>query len=329
MDAVTHFQEQVFSTQHDNFDERALALFRWQAEHNPVYRQYLAYRKVDTEQVQAVRQIPFLPIQFFKYHTVLSTHQPIETTFESSGTTGQQRSQHAITNLSFYHRVCQAIFEARFGLLSSYHILALLPSYLERKNASLVAMVDYFIQQSQSPYSGFYQSDYEGLIRTLQSAKADQRKVLLMGVTFALLELAERYAPDLQEVTILETGGMKGRRKEMIRPEVHQVLREQTHVQQIHSEYGMTELLSQAYTQSETSFRPPPWMRVFTREITDPFTLTDRQGGINVIDLANVHSCAFLETQDIGKVLPNRIDFEVLGRFDNSDVRGCNLMMSL
>ena len=329
MDAVTHFQEQVFSSHQDNFDERALALFRWQAVHNPTYRQYLAYRKVDAAQVQEVTQIPFLPIQFFKYHTVLSAHQPVETTFESSGTTGQQRSRHAITSLSFYHQVCQAIFEARFGPLSSFHILALLPSYLERKNASLVAMVDYFIQHSQSRYSGFYQADYEGLIRAMQSAKADQRRMLLIGVTFALLELAERYAPDLQGVMILETGGMKGRRKEIIRPEVHQLLRERTHARQIYSEYGMTELLSQAYTQGETSFRPPPWMRIFTREITDPFTLTDRQGGINVIDLANVHSCAFLETQDIGKVMPNGIDFEVLGRFDNSDIRGCNLMMSL
>ena len=329
MDAVAHFQEQVFSTDQDNFDERALALFRWQAEHNPVYRQYLAYRKVAPEQVQEVTQIPFLPIQFFKYHAVLSTDQPVEATFESSGTTGQQRSRHAITSLSFYYQVCQTIFEARFGSLSSFHILALLPSYLERKNASLVAMVDHFIQQSQSRYSGFYQSDYERLIRTLQSAKADQRKVLLIGVTFALLELAERYMPNLQEVMILETGGMKGRRKEMIRPEVHQLLRAQTHAQQIYSEYGMTELLSQAYTQGETSFSPPPWMRIFTREITDPFTLTKRQGGINVIDLANVHSCAFLETQDIGKVLSSGINFEVLGRFDNSDVRGCNLMVSL
>ncbi len=303
-------------------------MFRWQAQHNDIYRHYLATLNFDPASVQALHQIPCLPIDFFKRHQILSTtDHPVEAIFESSGTTGQIRSRHSLTHLSFYHQVSQHIFEQRFGPLSSYHIMALLPSYLERKNASLVAMADHFIRKSGSPHSGFYLDDYESLLRTLTIAQQSERRVLLIGVTFALLTLAE-YDPDLSQVSILETGGMKGMRQEMIREEVYAILRNRTGVRQLYSEYGMTELLSQAYADRPNIFWSPPWMRVLTREIDDPFVATKpgQLGGINVVDLANAHSCAFVETMDQGRVYADHT-FTILGRLDNSDVRGCNTMI--
>lgn len=329
MDTLRQFQENVFTVTPENFETSALALFRWQAHHNEIYRRYIAALDLDPASVQALSQIPFLPIDFFKRHQVLSTtNHPVEVVFESSGTTGQIRSRHYLTNLAFYQRVSQYIFEQRFGPLSSYHIIALLPSYLERKNASLVAMADYFIRQSDSPYSGFYLDDYESLFRTLAIAQRSERQVLLIGVTFALLTLAE-YDPDLTKVAILETGGMKGMQKEMIREEVYGILKNRTGAQQFYSEYGMTELLSQAYSNCPGIFRAPPWMRLLTREIDDPFVVTEleRSGGINVIDLANAHSCAFIETMDQGRVYSDQT-FEILGRLDHSDARGCNTMVT-
>lgn len=331
MDTLTWFQENLLTLTPDRFAEQALTLFRWQATQNEIYRRYLQCLSIDPQSIRQVSEIPFLPIDFFKRHPVLSVHnQAVETVFESSGTTGQVRSRHYVQSLSFYHRVCQHIFEARFGSLSSYHILALLPSYLERKNASLVSMVDYFIRESASDYSGFYLDDYEKLLQTIHRAQSTGRRVLLVGVTFALLHLAETYAPDLHSVRVLETGGMKGMRKEITREEVYDILRKQTGVREIYSEYGMTELLSQAYTTDPGVFQPPPWMRVAIREVNDPFTLAGEHkfGGINVVDLANIHSCAFIETMDRGKVDANQ-HFEVLGRLDNSDVRGCNTMIDL
>lgn len=331
MNTLTQFQESLFTLTPNNFADHALALFRWQAAQNETYGSYLRHLGIDPRSIHRVSEIPFLPIDFFKRHRVLSdTDRRVETVFESSGTTGQLRSRHHVQSLSFYHRVCRCIFESRFGPLSSYHILALLPSYLERKNASLVSMVDYFIQQSASTYSGFYLDDYEKLIRTLREAQLSGRRVLLVGVTFALLRLAETYAPDLRQIIVLETGGMKGMRKEITREEVYDILRKYTKVQEIYSEYGMTELLSQAYTTAPGVFEPPPWMRVIIREINDPFARLgeNKLGGINVIDLANVHSCAFIETADRGKIYANQC-FEVLGRLDNSDVRGCNTMVIL
>ena len=330
MDALRKFQETIFTVSTDNFEAHALALFRWQATHNAVYRQYMSQLRVSPETVSGIDQIPFLPIDFFKQHTVLSVvNTPVEVVFESSGTTHQQRSHHHVTDLSYYHRVSQRIFETYFGPLSSYHVLALLPTYLERNNASLVAMADHFIQQSASPYSGFYLNDYGALLQTLSTVARDERPVLLIGVTFALLRLAEEYAPDLTDVTIIETGGMKGMRREMIREEVYSVLRQRTGVRSICSEYGMTELLSQAYSKVPTMFRAPAWMKILIREINDPFAITEEGavGGINVIDLANVHSCAFIETMDRGKVHGEGL-FEVLGRLDNSDIRGCNTMVT-
>ena len=329
MDSLRQFQETIFTVSAGNFEAHALALFHWQAQHNEIYRQYIEQLGVNPEAVDTVEQIPFLPIDFFKRHRILSTSaESVDAVFESSGTTQQVRSHHYVTDLSFYYRVSQRIFEAQFGSLSSYHVLALLPSYLERNNASLVAMADHFIRQSASPYSGFYLDDYKELVRTLEAAQQDGRLVLLIGVTFALLRLAEEYFPDLSNVIILETGGMKGMRKEMIREEVYHHLQENTGARRIYSEYGMTELLSQAYSQKPNRFHPPNWVQVRIREINDPLVEANEGqiGGINVIDLANVHSCAFIETMDRGRSYQDRT-FEVLGRLDNSDVRGCNTMI--
>lgn len=329
MHQLQHFQENIFTVTPENFEERALALFRWQAVLNPTYRRYLHELDVDPLEITSTTQIPFLPIDFFRRHRVLSCQNiPTEAVFESSGTTGQLRSQHHVTHLAFYHRVSQHIFEQRFGPLSSYHVLALLPTYLERSNASLVSMVDHFIRQSKSPISGFYLNNYESLLQAINEVKQSNRPTLLVGVTFALLQLAERYSPDLSRVLLLETGGMKGMRRELTRPEVYQLLRTQTGVEQISSEYGMTELLSQAYSTASGVFSSPPWMRVLIREVNDPFAVSTRgSGGIDVVDLANAHSCSFIETMDRG-CLYEDLTFEVLGRLDNSDVRGCNTMIN-
>ena len=329
MHQLPRFQENIFTVAPENFEERTLAQFRWQAVHNPVYRRYLHELNVNPLNVGSLVRIPFLPIDFFKRHRVLSYHDtPVEAVFESSGTTGQLRSQHFVTHLAHYHRVSQHIFEQRFGSLNDYHVLALLPTYLERSNASLVSMVDHFIRQSDSPISGFYLDNYEALLKAIDEAKQGNRSTLLVGVTFALLQLADRYSPDLSRVLLLETGGMKGMRRELTRPEVYQQLRAQTGVEQISSEYGMTELLSQAYSAPSGVFNAPPWMRILIREINDPFAVSTRgSGGINVIDLANAHSCSFIETMDRGRLYDD-LAFEVLGRLDNSDVRGCNTMIS-
>ncbi|WPP49924.1 acyl transferase [Catalinimonas niigatensis] len=334
MQDAQFFKDNLFNINAQNFEEHALSLFRWQAIHNPVYQQYISFLGVKIDEINQISQIPFLPIAFFKNHRVitLDTEASVfnDGYFESSGTTGQQRSRHYISDFTFYLKVCQYIFELQYAELSNFHIFALLPSYLDRKHASLVAMAEHFIQQSQSSFSGFYLQDYEKLIEQLRQAQQSNRKVLLLGVTFALLDLAEKFRPNLKDVIVMETGGMKGRRKEIIRQELHQILKTELQVDHIHAEYGMTELLSQAYAQQDGLFLAPPWMRILIRDVNDPFHFDPklRYGGINVIDLANVHSCAFIETQDLGKLHNSTNTFEVLGRFDNTDTRGCNLMVS-
>jgi len=324
------FKESLTQLQHDNFAQYATRLFRFQAEHNPVYREYLQHLGVNVAQVSRLRDIPFLPIELFKSHQIVS-HNPagIQKTFESSGTTTQTTSKHHVFDLDFYKKVSQHIFEQKYGSLKDFHILALLPSYLERDTSSLVYMVQHFVAQSDSSEAGFFLKDTEKLKRTLAKLQAkSDRKILLIGVTFALLDLAEEGELDLSKVIIMETGGMKGRRREMLREEVHQVLKEQFKVQDIHSEYGMTELLSQAYSSGQEIFDMPSTMRIFLRDVNDPFYINNdlRYGGINIIDLANVDSCAFIATQDLGKVI-NKTQFKVLGRLDNSDIRGCNLLV--
>ena len=289
----------------------------------------MGFLGVEPGAIDRVDKIPFLPISFFKSHDVVTGNQGMpEIIFSSSGTSGSFSSRHLVPQLSFYLSNAKRNFEFFFDSLSDYHILALLPSYLEREGSSLISMVNYFIRESQSAASGFYLYNYEELLKQIKGLKNDGRKVLLLGVSFALLELAERFEVDLSHCIIMETGGMKGKRKELTREELHEFLQKKFHVKVIHSEYGMTELMSQAYSNGGGLYSPPPWMKVVVRDLNDPFQLEPmgKTGGINMIDLANLHSCAFIETQDLGKVYQNG-RFEILGRFDNSDIRGCNLLV--
>jgi len=320
------FTRELYPLNDAAFDEIALRLFRFQAGHNPVYNQYLTYIGVQPSDVTTLREVPFLPITLFKNHDVRTGDWVPEVTFTSSGTTGQSVSRHALPSQAFYLRHSQQLFESTYGPLTDYHVLCLLPSYLERTGSSLVAMANHFIAESRSPESGFFLRDFDRLASKLEVLGTD-RKVLLLGVTFALLDLAEGYDLDLRHCIVMETGGMKGRRPEIIREELHDLLRKNMNLTVVHSEYGMTELLSQAYSQGEGLFRCSASMRVIIKEPNDPFSRQDITSGvINVVDLANAHSCAFIETQDLGKSRDSG-HFEVLGRIDASDARGCNLLV--
>lgn len=278
--------------------------------------------------MKSVKEIPFLPIQFFKSYDVLSSTDPIQETFTSSGTTGTVTSRHLVTDLNYYEQSFRKAFSQFYGNIEDYAVLALLPSYLQREGSSLIYMVDDLIQASNNPDSGFYLNNYDELISKLITLDNAGQNVLLIGVTYALLDLIEKQNFNLKNTIIMETGGMKGRRKEMIREELHDVLCKGFGVGEIHSEYGMTELLSQAYSLGNGIFECPPWMDVLIRDTEDALSYIDygKTGGINVIDLANINSCSFIATQDLGKKYTNQ-SFEVLGRFDNSDIRGCNLMV--
>jgi phenylacetate-coenzyme A ligase PaaK-like adenylate-forming protein len=309
-----------------DFERIALDLFRIQSQDCAVYHQYLTYLGVDPLQVSTIQDIPFLPISLFKHHKIITGQWTPEVVYTSSGTTGAEVSRHGVPSVAAYLRHAQRTFQLFYGPISDFHVLCLLPSYLERTGSSLVAMANHFIQASGSPRSGFYLNDLDALASTLESLR-DGKKVLLLGVTFALLDLAEKFELDLSHCMIMETGGMKGRRPEITREELHQILTQSFRVPVIHSEYGMTELLSQAYSSGSGIFRCPPAMKVLLREIDDPFSPEYRGTGvIRVIDLANRHSCAFIESQDLGRLYENG-DFEVLGRLDNSDMRGCNLLV--
>jgi len=331
MDFKAEFIGQLHLNQQFDFTVKALELFYYQAEHNPVYQLYLQQLGLQPQEVKELEQIPFLPIEFFKSHEVMTNHFVPEITFYSSGTTKQSRSQHLVSQLSWYTTTTKLIFEQAYGPLQEYVVLALLPSYLEQGGSSLVAMVDYFVQQTGQQENGFYLHAHDRLLQSINQAKQRGKKVLLIGVSYALLDWAHKLQglEDFSGVTIMETGGMKGRRREMIREELHQHLRQGFGVDAIHSEYGMTEMLSQAYSKGDGLFRPGYTMRLLLRDLNDPFDIGghQRSGGINVIDLANVDSCAFIETKDIGRLHADG-SFEVLGRFDNSDIRGCNLLLA-
>jgi phenylacetate-coenzyme A ligase PaaK-like adenylate-forming protein len=313
---------------HKQFEKIALKVFRFQYDSNVVYRQFCDLVKQNKQTVKSVKQIPFLPIQFFKSHEVVSTTDAPETIFTSSGTTGSITSRHLVTDLNWYEQSYQQAFSQFYGNIEDYTILALLPSYLERQGSSLIHMVEDLIQLSKNPDSGFYLNEYDALVEKLMQQEQEGKNVLLIGVTFALLDLIEKQHFHLENTIIMETGGMKGRRKEMIREELHEILTTGFGVKVIHSEYGMTELLSQAYSLGEGIFECPSWMQIHIRDTEDPLTYiaNGKTGGINVIDLANINSCSFIATQDLGKK-HNNASFEVLGRFDNSDIRGCNLMV--
>ncbi len=312
----------------EEFNEVALQIFHFQYENNPVYRKFAGNLPVNISGISHFSQIPCLPVEFFKDHKVMSGKFEPDIVFTSSGTTGSGTSRHFVKDRSLYETGFLKTFELFFGKPQDYIILALLPSYLDRKGSSLVYMTEKLIERSKHPESGFYLYDHKKLADTLRKIRDKHRKVILLGVTYALLDLAETYPLHFPELILMETGGMKGKRKEMIREELHSTLKKAFNTPKVYSEYGMTELLSQAYSKGEGKFYTPPWMKIMIRDTNDPLALLPegKAGGINIIDLANIHSCAFLSTQDLGKRHPDG-SFEVLGRFDNSDIRGCNLLI--
>lgn len=323
-------KEQVFSiNSNEQFSSVTLRVFRHQAAACAVYREFIEGMRIDVAGVKQIEEIPFMPIEFFKSHTVVSNNDAVQITFTSSGTTGMITSRHPVTDVSWYEASFRKAFELFYGDIRHYTILALLPSYLEREGSSLIYMAEDLIKQSNNPDSGFFLYNHGELYHQLKKQQSDKKLTLLIGVTFALLDFVEQYQINFPELIVMETGGMKGKRKEMIREELHEQLCKGFGVDAIHSEYGMTELLSQAYSKGSGIFNCPPWMRIITRDTNDPLTLIkdDKAGGINIIDLANINSCSFLATQDLGKVYADG-SFEVLGRFDNADIRGCNLLIA-
>jgi len=322
-------QNAVFNIQNQSdFKTCALQVFRHQFKNNAVYRSFCDLLYIHSSDVKEVEEIPFLPIQFFKSHAVLSSTQAVKETFTSSGTTGSSVSKHMVTDVSWYTKSYTKGFEYFYGPIEDFTVLGLLPNYLERDGSSLIYMVDDFIKKSNNPASGFYLNNLTELSKTLIELDKKGEKVLLIGVAFALLDLIESQQFKLQNTIIMETGGMKGRRKEIIRNELHEILCAGFGVSKIYSEYGMTELLSQGYSSGDGVFDCPPWMKILARDTEDALTMVgaNKTGGLNVIDLANYNSCSFIATQDLGKV-DNNGRFEVLGRFDHSDIRGCNLMI--
>ena len=313
----------------DDFEKVSISLFRHQAANNSVYNKFLSYLNIDINSVKNSKEIPFLPIQFFKSHKIISSTDNVKLLFSSSGTTGNLTSTHYLTDVSLYEKSYLSTFEHFYEKISNYTVLALLPSYLERSDSSLVYMVNDLIKKSQKPKSGFYLDNLTELKNTLLELSAQKEKILLIGVSFALLDLIEQYSFKLNNAIIMETGGMKGRRKELIRDELHRELKKGFGVDSIHSEYGMTELLSQAYSKGDGIFKTPPWMKILIRDPENAMELLPNQktGGINIIDLANINSCSFIATQDLGRTYADG-SFEVLGRFDNSDIRGCNLLIN-
>ena len=321
--------QDIFSiSSEDTFNSLALNVFKFQFDNNPVYRSFCDLLYIHPSDIKCIEDIPFLPIQFFKSHNIVSSIHPIEATFSSSGTTGSITSKHNVTDLNIYEESFRKGFHEFYGNIEDYVILALLPSYLERQGSSLIYMVNDMITQSKHSESGFYLDNISELKEHLITLDSKGQKVLLIGVSFALLDLVEQYQFHLKNTIVMETGGMKGRRKELVRAELHSILKQGFGVSNIHSEYGMTELLSQAYSKGNGRFECPSWMQILTRDPEDALALQKEQktGGINVIDLANINSCSFIATQDLGRIAKDG-SFEVIGRFDSSDIRGCNLMV--
>ena len=327
MSSEKSFQFLFTKISESDFEIHTLELFKYQASHNKIYNKYLSQLGITPENINRLDQIPFMPIEFFKSFIIKTNEWQEELVFESSGTTGMTPSRHYIKDVNFYKKHARALFEDKFGTVAELTILALLPSYLERSGSSLVTMVDYLITASSDDNSGFFLHQYDDLVQRLEAVRGE-REVILFGVSFALLDLAEKYELNLNHVTLIETGGMKGRRAEMTRREMYDILQGRLNFKSVYSEYGMTELLSQAYGQ-EGVFRCPESMRVMIRDINDPFSYVahGRTGGINIIDLANFNTCSFIETKDLGRCSADGT-FEVLGRFDNTELRGCNLMVS-
>lgn len=321
--------ENIFTISTDEeFNAMTLKTFQVQYHENLVYQEFCRHLGKNVSNVKTLEDIPFLPIEFFKSKKVICGSFTPQITFTSSGTTGSEVSKHHVKKLELYENSYLTAFRHFYGDIDDYCVLALLPSYLEREGSSLIYMANDLIHKSKHPDSGFYLDDLDRLQKTLLELDARNTKILLLGVSFALLDMVEEFQLKLKNTVVMETGGMKGRKKELIREELHQLLKNGFGVEAIHSEYGMTELLSQAYSQGKGRFFAPKWMKILTRETEDPLTLqkAGKTGGVNIIDLANIHSCSFIATQDLGKVHTDG-SFEILGRFDHSDIRGCNLMV--
>lgn len=325
--------EKLLTIDPQDFDDTALQIFHYQYENNQLYHEYCDALHINLSAVNRLTDVPFLPVSFFKTHTIITgaathntSHNTSQLVFESSGTTGETPSRHYVMDPNVYERSLLQGFEQFYGNISQYAIVALLPSYLERKNASLVHMATTLMQKSGHADNGFYINEWDKLSQVLTRLDNEGQKVLLLGVTFALLDFAAAYPMSLSNTIVMETGGMKGRREELTRKEVHDILKKQWQLNQVHSEYGMTELLSQAYAPADGIFKPAATMQVLVRDINDPLEVMHTgQGGLNIVDLANIHSCSFIATEDIGKLAPNGT-FEVLGRMDHATLRGCSLM---
>lgn len=320
-------QDLFQSFTHKAFEHKALDIFRFQVANNAVYKKFVDYLNLDISKVDSLHKIPFLPISFFKDFEVISSKDDIVKTFTSSGTTGSVPSRHLITDLKLYHEQLDRSFEFFYGDFTDYTVFPLLPAYAERSGSSLIEMVDYWMHKTQQVNKAYYLYDHQKLAEDLQVALESGKKIILIGVSFALLDFAENYPMDLSDVIVIETGGMKGRKKEMTRNELHSTLNNAFNTVQIQSEYGMTELLSQAYAKKDGLFVTPPWMKILLRDPEDPLSYVGqgKSGGINVIDFTNINSCSFIATDDLGRFKAEN-QLEILGRFDHSDVRGCNLM---
>ena len=324
---MNSFSEKIFNIKsEEDFNKLCINLFDFQMRKNPIYS---AYAKIilKAKSPKNINDIPFLPIEFFKKEQIICNGQKIKEIFLSSGTTGNQ-SKHLISDLEIYEKSFQKSFHQFYGNISEYCILSLLPNYREREGSSLIYMVDELIKNSQHPKSGFYLNNYKGLSSTLEELEKTGQKTILIGTSYALLDLANQFPQNLKQTIIMETGGAKGVRKEMIKEELHKILKNAFSLNKIHSEYGMTELLSQSYSKGDNIFKSPPWKKILIRDVNDPLTIigNDKTGGMNIIDLANIYSCPFIATQDLGKTFDDG-SFSILGRFDNSDVRGCNLLI--
>ena len=330
----SQWNDKIFGVTEAGFEALSLEIFRFQYQHNPVYGQYVDALQVKPGEVKKLGDIPFLPIRFFKSHAVTTTGFTPQLVFESSGTTGSINSKHLVKDALVYEESFTRAFRQFYGNVSDWCVIGLLPAYLERQGSSLVYMVDKLVKASDHPQSGFYLYDFEKLQQALQQLESRGQQVLLIGVTFALLDFARQYPTPLQHTVMMETGGMKGRREELIRPQVHEILQQAFGLPAIYAEYGMTELLSQAYSKGNGLFSCPPWMQVLIREEEDPLAVRSAtavqqkplSGAINIIDLANIYSCSFIATDDAGQLEADG-RFRVMGRLDNSDIRGCSLMV--
>jgi hypothetical protein len=328
LETIKSFETLLYHINDHDFERIALSVFKHQATHNATYDRYLTNLGVAADRVQRLGDVPFMPIQFFKGQNVATGDWSPERVFLSSGTTLAGRSRHPVQSVQFYLQNAQRNFEMYYGALKQCAILALLPGYSGREDSSLITMINHFIAETGSPDSSFYLGNIEELTKNLMRLRGSTRKIMLWGVSFALLDLAEQLSVDLSHCVVMETGGMKGRRKELVRAELHDILCRRFNVAAIHSEYGMTELFSQGYSKGQGYFVSPPWMKVMVREINDPFASRQpgESGVLKVVDLANLHTCSFIETEDLGRAYEDG-RFEVLGRLDNSDVRGCNLLV--